>query len=168
MKNEHRLSVGCTKLSLMRSVHGSPDEQADRRDFWGCRRFPECRGTRNIGEEFRDSHDRVSLLAPKQTIARRVETVLDSSGIAGLYGLSPADGRHFTSPTHKGNSVHFLGRWLVLVLHATFAAIAALIVGFFGPIALAVVATNPVLLVVTFVVWNQNKRTLGRRRYRRY
>ena len=88
--------------------------------FWGCRRYPACRGTRDIGSDSGDSQVEDKAKSPTQVRVLWNDATLDRSGWQCRY--TTAGGRLRSSPTLMGISNEFRQCWMARTA-STFAGV---------------------------------------------
>ena len=135
-------------------------------DFWGCRRFPVCRGTRNIGSELRAYYSENTLQSPSHVSTTWNNTALDRMRWEYIHAATSEALR--SSPDPGSKSKASIEGCLNIVVGAVCALMAAIAWCVVGLLAIAVVMGNPLILLIALAV-NSNKRNARRRRrYRRY
>ncbi|MDE2861275.1 MAG: topoisomerase DNA-binding C4 zinc finger domain-containing protein [Chloroflexota bacterium] len=135
-------------------------------DFWGCQRFPACRGTRDISFDWRDSRSEGAFTARTQADLLGLRTA--RNGVASQYGYAPAGEVLRSSPSQRSTIGSFLERCLYYAVDAAIAVMGAFVWCVIGLLTLMVFLGNPFLLLVALALNNNKKRARGRRRYRRY
>ena len=104
---------GSTTTPLCPSCEGPMNLRTNRTDgstFWGCRRFPTCRGTRDIGSDSPESQIEEATDSPAQVRVLWTDATLDRTGWQCRY--TTAGGRLRSSPSLMGVSNEFRQCWI--------------------------------------------------------
>ena len=95
------------------SCEGPMILRTNRRDgtsFWGCRRYPACRGTRDVGSDSRESQIEGAPESPAQVKVLWNDATLDRTGWQCRY--TTAGGRLRSSPSLMDVSNEFRQCWI--------------------------------------------------------
>ena len=85
-------------------------KRSDGSSFWGCRRYPACRGTRDVGEDSQESWTEVAQESPTQVRVLWNDATLDRTGWQCRY--TTAGGRLRSSPSLMDVSNEFRQCWI--------------------------------------------------------
>ena len=134
--------------------------------FWGCRRFPICRGSRDIGSESREFNVEDASQSPAQFDVPGNDSALGA--VERQYRYAAADRGLYSSPSPRSALMDVLGRCLNFVQGAAYTLIAFIGLSVLGLLAAMIVLGNPLILLAALAVRRNNDHRRGRRRYRRY
>ncbi len=104
---------GSITTPLCPSCEGPMILRMNRRDgtsFWGCRRYPACRGTRDVGSDSREPQIEGAPDSPAQVKVLWNDATLDRTGWQCRY--TTAGGRLRSSPSLMGVSSEFRQCWI--------------------------------------------------------